>query len=50
MRPLSYHNLRIPSLKKEVEYTKDMIKNHKDLWVRHECSCLMGGTTEQIKV
>ena len=25
---LSYHELRVPILKKEVEYTKNLLKNH----------------------
>lgn len=28
----SYHELGVPSLKKEIENTKDMMKDHKESW------------------
>ena len=47
MKPPSYHELRVPILRKEVEYTNDLLKNHKDLWVKHGCSIMSDGWTSR---
>ncbi|RDX70177.1 hypothetical protein CR513_50604, partial [Mucuna pruriens] len=36
----SYHELRIPFLKKELQYTKDMSKGHKDEQEKYGCSII----------
>lgn len=47
MKPPSYHELRVPILRKKVEYTNDLLKNHKDLWVKHGCSIMSDGWTSR---
>jgi len=32
LRPPSYHEIRVPLLTKEVEYTNDLMKGHKEQW------------------
>ncbi|KAL5190703.1 hypothetical protein HKD37_04G010081 [Glycine soja] len=31
----SYHDIRVPLLKKEVEYTENLMKDHKEQWVKY---------------
>ncbi|KAL5148359.1 hypothetical protein HKD37_13G035408 [Glycine soja] len=31
----SYHDIRVPLLKKEVEYTKNLMKGHREQWVKY---------------
>ena len=33
----TYHEVRVPLLNKEVEYTKKLLKDHKLQWSRHGC-------------
>lgn len=33
----SYHELRVPLPKNEVEHTNDMMKEHKEKWKRYGC-------------
>ena len=47
---LSYHELRVPILKKEVEYTKNLLKDHNVAWMKYGVSIsLMRGQIEEIK-
>nr|XP_018686228.1 PREDICTED: uncharacterized protein LOC103993628 [Musa acuminata subsp. malaccensis] len=46
LRPPSYHELRCPLLKKELEYTNDLLKGHKNTWVKHGCSIMSDAWTD----
>ena len=43
LKPPSYHELRVPILRKEVTYTNELLGNHKDVWVRQGCSIMSDG-------
>ena len=43
MKPPSYHEERVPLLKKEVVHTNDIMKNHKEEWARTGCSIMSNG-------
>ena len=43
MKLLSYHEERVPLLKKEVAHTDDIIKSHKEEWARTRCSIMSNG-------
>ena len=36
----SYHDIRVPLLNKELEYTKNMMKDHKKQCDKHGCSIM----------
>ncbi|RWR75320.1 hypothetical protein CKAN_00369600 [Cinnamomum micranthum f. kanehirae] len=35
MKPRSYHEVRVPLLKKEIEHTNNLMKGHRDDWVNY---------------
>ena len=43
MKLLSYHEERVPLLKKEVAHTDDIMKSHKEEWVRTGFSIMSDG-------
>ena len=43
MKPPSYHEVRVPLLKKEVVHTNDIMKSHKEEWARTGCSIMSNG-------
>ncbi|WOL10779.1 hypothetical protein Cni_G19538 [Canna indica] len=43
LKPPSYHEVRVTCLKKEVEYTNELLKSHKDMWVKYGCSIMTDG-------
>ena len=43
----SYHELRVPLLKKELELTKDMLKGHEEEKVKYGCSIMSDGWTDR---
>ena len=43
MKLLSYHEERVPLLKKEVAHTDDIMKSHKEEWARTRCSIMSNG-------
>ncbi|XP_010267365.1 PREDICTED: uncharacterized protein LOC104604624 [Nelumbo nucifera] len=43
----SYHELRVPFLKKEVDYTKTLLQHHKETWERWGCSLILDGWTDR---
>ena len=43
MKPPSYHEVRVPLLKKEVVHTNDIMKSHKEEWARTRCSIMFDG-------
>ncbi|XP_006599814.2 uncharacterized protein [Glycine max] len=36
----SYHDIKVPLLKKEVEYTENLMKDHMEQWVKYGCEKL----------
>jgi hypothetical protein len=47
LKPPSYYELRVPLLKKEVEYTNELLKGHKESWVKYGCSIMSDGWTDK---
>ncbi|KAK3205333.1 hypothetical protein Dsin_019379 [Dipteronia sinensis] len=43
IKPPSFHEIRVPLLKKEVENTCSAIKDHGETWAKHGCSILSDG-------
>lgn len=43
MKPPSYHEIRVKYLKKEMDFTSDMLKDHKESWARFGCSVMCDG-------
>ncbi|XP_065621278.1 uncharacterized protein LOC136064046 [Quercus suber] len=43
MKLPSYHEVRIPLLKKEVVHTNDIMKTHKEEWAKTRCSIIANG-------
>ena len=43
VKPPSYHEVRVPLLKQEVEATRAMMKDHEEAWVKYGCSILSDG-------
>jgi len=41
MKPLTYHEVRVPFLKKEVEKTNKIVEEHKVQWKTYDCSIIM---------
>ncbi|KAH7681554.1 Ribonuclease H-like protein [Dioscorea alata] len=47
LKPPSSHELRVPLLKKELSYTNDLLKGHKEEWAKHGCSIMSDGWTDK---
>ncbi|RWR92200.1 hypothetical protein CKAN_02140800 [Cinnamomum micranthum f. kanehirae] len=47
MKPPSYHEVRVPLLKKEIEHTNNLMKGHREDWVKYGCSIMMDGWTDK---
>ncbi|XP_030964704.1 uncharacterized protein LOC115985961 [Quercus lobata] len=47
MKPPSYHELRVPILKKEVGYTNELLSNHKQDWKKYGYSIMSDGWTSR---
>ena len=50
IKPLSYHELRVPILKKKVGYTNELLSDHKESkesWRKHSCSIMSDGWTSR---
>ena len=47
MKPPSYHELRVPILKKEVAYTNELLSDHKQDWKEYGCSIMSDGWTSR---
>src|SRR5436189_6058990 len=45
--PLTYHQVRFPLLKKEVEHTHELMKKHKEDWAQYGCSIMCDGWTDK---
>ncbi|KAG5034983.1 hypothetical protein JHK87_009893 [Glycine soja] len=42
----SYHDIRVPLLKKEVEYTENLMKGHREQWVKYGCTIMSDAWTD----
>jgi hypothetical protein len=47
LKPPSYHELRVPLLRKEVEYTKNLLKVHEDAIKKYGCTLMSDGWTNR---
>ena len=36
----SYHDIRVSLLKKEVEYTENLMKGYREQWVKYDCTIM----------
>ncbi|KAH1232600.1 hypothetical protein GmHk_09G025212 [Glycine max] len=43
----SYHDIRVPLLKKEVEYTENLMKGHREQWVKYGCTIMFDAWTDR---
>ncbi|KAL5154147.1 hypothetical protein HKD37_19G053563 [Glycine soja] len=47
LKPPSYHELRVPLLKKELEYTKGLLTGHEEERIKYGCSIMLDGWTDR---
>ncbi|GFZ08786.1 hypothetical protein Acr_20g0005940 [Actinidia rufa] len=47
MEPPSYHETRVTYLKKELAHTNDLMKDHRENWVKYGCSIMADGWTDR---
>ncbi|CAL5430311.1 unnamed protein product [Camellia sinensis] len=47
LKPPSYHMIRIPYLKKEVNHVHKLMKEHKEDWAKYGCSMMCDGWTDR---
>ncbi|CAL5365059.1 unnamed protein product [Camellia sinensis] len=47
MKPLTYHEVRVTQLKKEVKHTEDLMKYHKEDCAKYGCSIMTDGWTDK---
>ncbi|RWR88536.1 hypothetical protein CKAN_01755500 [Cinnamomum micranthum f. kanehirae] len=47
MKPPTYHELRVPLLKKEIVHTNNLMKDHREEWARNGCSIMVDGWTDK---
>ncbi|KAL2328047.1 hypothetical protein Fmac_021474 [Flemingia macrophylla] len=47
LKPPSYHDIRVPLLQKEVEYTNELMKPLKEQWTSFGCSIMSNGWTDR---
>ncbi|XP_031739008.1 uncharacterized protein LOC116402801 [Cucumis sativus] len=47
LKPPSYHELRVPCLKKELEATNELMSNHKVEWAKVGCTVMADGWTDR---
>ena len=43
LKPPSYHELRVPLLKKKLEYTKGLLRGHEEERIKYGCSVMSDG-------
>ncbi|XP_042019102.1 uncharacterized protein LOC121766940 [Salvia splendens] len=48
VKPPSYHELRVPLLKKEVESVNALVKEHRDDWATYGCSIISDGWRDSV--
>ncbi|XP_052210470.1 uncharacterized protein LOC127813510 isoform X1 [Diospyros lotus] len=49
MKPPSYHEVRVPYLKKELVHTNEIMKSHKEDWPKYGCSLMCDGWKDKRK-
>uniref|UniRef100_A0A0R0F2M9 DUF659 domain-containing protein n=1 Tax=Glycine max TaxID=3847 RepID=A0A0R0F2M9_SOYBN len=47
LKPPSYHELRVPLLKKKLEYTKGLLRGHEEERIKYGCSVMSDGWTDR---
>ena len=47
MKPPSYHEVRVPLLKKELEHTNSLMKDYREEWAKKGCSIMADGWTDR---
>ena len=47
MKPPSYHEVRVLLLKKEIKHTNNLMKGHREDWVKYRCSIMVDGWTDK---
>ena len=47
LKPPSYYEMRVPLLQKELNYTNDLLKGHKESWATHGCSIMSDVWTDR---
>ncbi|KAL5134283.1 hypothetical protein HKD37_03G007472 [Glycine soja] len=47
LKPPSYHELRVPLFKKELEYTKGLLTGHEEKRIKYGCSIMSDGWTDR---
>ncbi|XP_057418793.1 uncharacterized protein LOC130713003 [Lotus japonicus] len=47
LKPPSYHDIRVPLLAKEVDYTENLLKGQKEQWKRFGCSIMSDAWTDR---
>ncbi|KAG5121908.1 hypothetical protein GLYMA_14G145100v4 [Glycine max] len=47
LKPPSYHELRVPLLKKELEYIKGLLRGHEEERIKYRCSIMSDGWTDR---
>ncbi|XP_059670904.1 uncharacterized protein LOC132316448 [Cornus florida] len=43
MKPSSYHEVRVPLLKKKLEHTDNLMRDHKEEWAKYGCTIMADG-------
>ncbi|KAK2641147.1 hypothetical protein Ddye_022910 [Dipteronia dyeriana] len=44
IKPLSFHEIRVPLLNKKAENTRSAMNDHMETWAKHGCSLLSDGS------
>lgn len=47
LKSTSYHELRVPLFKKELEYTNDLLKGHEEELMKYGCLIMSDGWTDR---
>ncbi|KAA0060647.1 uncharacterized protein E6C27_scaffold22G005340 [Cucumis melo var. makuwa] len=47
LKPPTYHELRVPCLKKELEATNELMRSHKAEWPKVGCTVMADGWTDR---
>ncbi|KAJ0716017.1 hypothetical protein HanPI659440_Chr13g0508031 [Helianthus annuus] len=47
LKPPSYHELRVPLLKNEVQHVEEWVETHRTEWIKYGCSVMSDGWTDR---
>ncbi|CAL9124462.1 unnamed protein product [Musa textilis] len=47
LKPPSFYKMRVPLLQKELNYTNDLLKGHKESWATYGCSIILDAWTDR---